>query len=180
MLDYIIVISHADLPWNSSPSRLLHRFSHGTILGFLSCTFHGGINRKRVIVRLHYCYFPCRPAVEQFTQRVFGLPSKHFFPQHETMLRTLRSLLGPDDLPDLARSLLDHMGPLLASHPHHKVQVGCLGATHYPETNPHSLHHENPDLSYVGLIGCEVQKDNFNGVCASNITVRGLARTLCI
>eukprot|EP00884_Botryococcus_braunii_P002519 jgi/Botrbrau1/12268/Bobra.0323s0008.1 len=50
-----------------------------------------------------------RPAVEQFTWRVSGLPSKHFFPRHEVMLRTLRELVGPDNLPDLAAHLLRHM-----------------------------------------------------------------------
>lgn len=34
-----------------------------------------------------------RPAVEQFTQRVFGLPSKEFFPKHSQVLRDLRHLL---------------------------------------------------------------------------------------
>ncbi|GAX85351.1 hypothetical protein CEUSTIGMA_g12768.t1 [Chlamydomonas eustigma] len=39
-----------------------------------------------------------RPAVEQFTQRVFGLPSKEFFPKHAHILRDLRHLLVPSEL----------------------------------------------------------------------------------
>jgi hypothetical protein len=35
------------------------------------------------------CLYP-RPAVEQFTQRVFGLPSKDFFPKHFQILQDLR------------------------------------------------------------------------------------------
>lgn len=44
-----------------------------------------------------------RPAVQQFTSRVFGLPSKEFFPKHSNILKDLRHLLVPSEL--LAHSL---------------------------------------------------------------------------
>jgi len=47
-----------------------------------------------------------RPAVEQFTQRVFGLPSTEFFPQHSKMLMNLRHLLVPGRLKDHADQLI--------------------------------------------------------------------------
>ena len=40
----------------------------------------------------------CRPAIQPFTQRVFGLPSDRFFPKHSAMLAALRGLLAPDSL----------------------------------------------------------------------------------
>ena len=43
-----------------------------------------------------------RLAVERFTQRVFKLPSKDFFPQHMALLDALRSLLHPGHLQELA------------------------------------------------------------------------------
>ena len=39
-----------------------------------------------------------RPAVEHFTQRVFGMPSAEFFPSHQLMLSTLRKALVPAEL----------------------------------------------------------------------------------
>ncbi|EIE20039.1 hypothetical protein COCSUDRAFT_83555 [Coccomyxa subellipsoidea C-169] len=39
-----------------------------------------------------------RPAIQPFTQRVFGLPSDRFFPKHSAMLAALRGLLAPDSL----------------------------------------------------------------------------------
>ncbi|KAJ9528576.1 hypothetical protein QJQ45_020446 [Haematococcus lacustris] len=39
------------------------------------------------------CLITFRPAVEQFTQRVFGLPSKEFFPRHSQLLTDLREQL---------------------------------------------------------------------------------------
>ena len=39
-----------------------------------------------------------RPAIEHFTQRVFLLPSEHFFPKHALMLSTLRKALVPAEL----------------------------------------------------------------------------------
>ncbi|KAL4421354.1 hypothetical protein ABPG75_010645 [Micractinium tetrahymenae] len=46
------------------------------------------------------------PAVQQFTHRVFGLPPKHFFSRHTTMLQTLRHLLVPVMLPEHTARLL--------------------------------------------------------------------------
>lgn len=48
-------------------------------------------------------------AVERFTQRVFGLPSKDFFPQHMAMLDALRGLLTPVHLQRLAKVQLAAM-----------------------------------------------------------------------
>ncbi|KAK9821864.1 hypothetical protein WJX74_006795 [Apatococcus lobatus] len=50
-----------------------------------------------------------RLAVERFTQRVFGLPSKDFFPQHMAMLDALRGLLTPLHLHELAKVQLAAM-----------------------------------------------------------------------
>lgn len=52
--------------------------------------------------------FACRPAIEQFTQRVFCLPSKLFFSRHTKMLAALRHLLSPS-------TLQQHMQALEAS-----------------------------------------------------------------
>ena len=43
-------------------------------------------------------YYPFRPAVAHFTQRVFMLPSEQFFPKHTLMLSTLRKALVPAEL----------------------------------------------------------------------------------
>ena len=51
----------------------------------------------------------CRLAVERFTQRVFGLPSEDFFPQHMAMLDAVRGLLTPTHLQHLARAQLSAM-----------------------------------------------------------------------
>ena len=57
----------------------------------------------------------CRPAIEHFTQRVFGLPSALFFPRHADLLGTLRGLLSPGNLPAHMHSLLG----LMAARLHH-------------------------------------------------------------
>ncbi|KAG1666305.1 hypothetical protein FOA52_004786 [Chlamydomonas sp. UWO 241] len=46
-----------------------------------------------------------RPAVEQFTARVFGLPSSEFFPKHAQLLKDLRHLLVPAELEAHVQSL---------------------------------------------------------------------------
>uniref|UniRef100_A0A7S0VC43 Cytochrome P450 n=1 Tax=Polytomella parva TaxID=51329 RepID=A0A7S0VC43_9CHLO len=46
-----------------------------------------------------------RPAVEQFTQRVFGLPSQTFFPVHSAVLSALRNLLVPGKLADISEKV---------------------------------------------------------------------------
>jgi hypothetical protein len=55
----------------------------------------------------------CRPAVEQFTQRIYGLPSKDFFAHHEGLLATLRQLLVPAQLQDMGRALVGYAQPQL-------------------------------------------------------------------
>lgn len=55
----------------------------------------------------------CRPAVEQFTERVYGLPSAEFFALHEPLLATLRQLLVPDKLEVLAQQLMQYAQPEL-------------------------------------------------------------------
>ncbi|KAJ9527737.1 hypothetical protein QJQ45_000431 [Haematococcus lacustris] len=55
------------------------------------------------------CLITFRPAVEQFTQRVFGLPSKEFFPRHSQLLADLRqgqAARPPDSLNWHAADLL--------------------------------------------------------------------------
>lgn len=54
-----------------------------------------------------------RPAVEQFTQRVFGLPSRTFFPAHAKLLGDLRHLLVPAELARHADVLAGNMQQLL-------------------------------------------------------------------
>ncbi|KAK9866545.1 hypothetical protein WJX84_008214 [Apatococcus fuscideae] len=50
-----------------------------------------------------------RLAVERFTNRVFGLPSKDFYPQHMAMLDALRGLLTPQHMHGLAQVQLAAM-----------------------------------------------------------------------
>ncbi|RMZ53738.1 hypothetical protein APUTEX25_003877 [Auxenochlorella protothecoides] len=45
------------------------------------------------------------PAVQQFTDRVFGLPPQHFVGKHGLMLRTLRWQLVPGTLPNILHPL---------------------------------------------------------------------------
>ena len=54
-----------------------------------------------------------RPAVEQFTQRVFGLPSREFFPKHSAVLRDLRHLLVPAELGGHAAGLAEKVSAFL-------------------------------------------------------------------
>jgi hypothetical protein len=83
--------------------------------------------------------------VEQFTMRVFGLPSTEFFPKHKECLQHLRHLLAPGCLPALLakfsatflRNLrtLPHDGQVpptlyLMSHPA-PMCVYCCESTHY-------------------------------------------------
>lgn len=60
-----------------------------------------------------YVAVSCRPAVEQFTQRIYGLPSKDFFAHHEGLLATLRQLLVPAQLQELGRLLVEYAQPQL-------------------------------------------------------------------
>ncbi|EFJ41941.1 hypothetical protein VOLCADRAFT_119569 [Volvox carteri f. nagariensis] len=60
-----------------------------------------------------------RPAIEQFTQRVFGLTSRVFFPLHSKMLKELRELLVPAMLTDHMQSLGTRALQLLPSYVHH-------------------------------------------------------------
>ncbi|GLC34215.1 hypothetical protein PLESTB_001610000 [Pleodorina starrii] len=60
-----------------------------------------------------------RPAVEQFTQRVFGLTSKIFFPLHFKMLTELRHLLVPGALAEQMQSLGTRALQLLPCYVHH-------------------------------------------------------------
>ncbi|KAK9812805.1 hypothetical protein WJX72_004122 [[Myrmecia] bisecta] len=57
-----------------------------------------------------------RPAVELFTQRVFGLPSAQFFPQHYAILTSLRELLVPSELAHHAACLLGCMKADVQQH----------------------------------------------------------------
>ena len=57
-----------------------------------------------------------RPAVEQFTQRIFGIPSGPFFDRHLDVLSALRGLLTPARLPAHLQSLLIHMRKHLQHH----------------------------------------------------------------
>eukprot|EP00878_Enallax_costatus_P026804 GHUV01028803.1.p1 GENE.GHUV01028803.1~~GHUV01028803.1.p1 ORF type:complete len:247 (+),score=65.51 GHUV01028803.1:153-893(+) len=54
-----------------------------------------------------------KPAVEQFTERVYGLPSAEFFSLHEQLLTTLRQLLTPDKLEVMAKQLIQYAQPQL-------------------------------------------------------------------
>ncbi|GLI64265.1 hypothetical protein VaNZ11_007480 [Volvox africanus] len=60
-----------------------------------------------------------RPAVEQFTQRVFGLTSRLFFPLHSKMLMELRHLLVPGALAERMQSLGMRAMQLLPCYVHH-------------------------------------------------------------
>jgi hypothetical protein len=51
--------------------------------------------------------------VEQFTQRIYGLPSSEFFSRHEDLLATLRGLLVPAQLQELGRDLIQYALPQL-------------------------------------------------------------------
>ena len=48
----------------------------------------------------------CPPSRSQFTHRVFGLPPRHFYSRHLTMLETLRHSLVPSEVPCHAARLL--------------------------------------------------------------------------
>ena len=67
-----------------------------------------------------------RPAVEHFTQRVFGMPSAEFFPSHQLMLSTLRKALVPAELAQhlqrLAALMLQRLQCSYAGMP----KVSCL------------------------------------------------------
>ena len=67
-----------------------------------------------------------RLAVERFTHRVFGLPSKDFFPQHMAMLDALRGLLTPQHMHGLAQvqlaAMRDAADTILPAH----GEVGIL------------------------------------------------------
>lgn len=52
---------------------------------------------------------PCRPAVEQFTERNFGLPTSVMSGRHRALLAELQRLLAPAKLPAVAGHLLEHM-----------------------------------------------------------------------
>ena len=68
-----------------------------------------------------------RPAVEQFTARVFGLPSREFFPKHANVLRDLRHLLVPAELHVHATELAGKVAALMgASFPLDKQVGPCL------------------------------------------------------
>lgn len=64
--------------------------------------------------------------MEQFTQRVFGLPSKQFFPKHSQILQDMRHLLVPGMLGShaekLATKVQQHL-PLVL--PVGSSKVGC-------------------------------------------------------
>ncbi|GIL85106.1 hypothetical protein Vretifemale_13735 [Volvox reticuliferus] len=60
-----------------------------------------------------------RPAVEQFTQRVFGLTSRLFFPLHSKMLTELRHLLVPGALAERMETLGTRALQLLPCYVHH-------------------------------------------------------------
>lgn len=66
------------------------------------------IHRSVVLRRCPTIAASCRPAVEQFTDRVYGIPSAEFFPVHEQLLATLRDLLSPDKLEVMAQQLLQY------------------------------------------------------------------------
>ncbi|KAK9812081.1 hypothetical protein WJX73_004676 [Symbiochloris irregularis] len=50
-----------------------------------------------------------RPAVEQFTQRIFGIPSGPFFDRHLDILNALRMLLTAQHLRSHQQALIQHM-----------------------------------------------------------------------
>lgn len=68
-----------------------------------------------------------RPAVEQFTQRVFGLPSKEFFPKHSAVLRDLRHLLVPAELGSHAAKLAEKVLMFLSHDRNLKSKGGDEG-----------------------------------------------------
>lgn len=55
-----------------------------------------------------------RPAVEQFTQRAFGMPSKEFFPKHSNILKDMRHMLVPAELGAHAAKLSQAAVPLIS------------------------------------------------------------------
>jgi hypothetical protein len=63
--------------------------------------------------------------VEQFTQRIYGLPSSEFFSRHEDLLASLRGLLVPAQLQALGRDLIRYALPQL-QHWQEQGQVGAL------------------------------------------------------
>ncbi len=64
--------------------------------------------------------------MEQFTQRVFGLPSKEFFPRHSDVLVALRHLLVPAVLKQHAAQLAELAQQQLSRWPTgKKVCVVC-------------------------------------------------------
>ena len=67
-----------------------------------------------------------RPAVEHFTQRVFGMPSAEFFPNHQLMLSTLRKALVPAELPQHLQQLAALMLQRLQRSCAGVAKVGCL------------------------------------------------------
>ncbi|KAG2423055.1 hypothetical protein HXX76_015571 [Chlamydomonas incerta] len=68
-----------------------------------------------------------RPAVEQFTQRVFGLTSRLFFPLHFKMLTELRHLLVPASISQHMQALGSRALALLPCYVHHpQVDLYCL------------------------------------------------------
>ena len=69
-----------------------------------------------------------RPAVQQFTQRVFGLPSREFFPKHSNILRDLRHLLVPAELQAHSLQLSKNVERLLPAAFPHDSQVELFGA----------------------------------------------------
>lgn len=73
----------------------------------------------------------CRPAVEQFTQRIYGLPSKDFFAHHEGLLATLRQLLVPAQLQDMGRALLKYAQPQLQQWKKQGQVCGGMGVQHH-------------------------------------------------
>ncbi|KAG2434321.1 hypothetical protein HYH02_012343 [Chlamydomonas schloesseri] len=71
-----------------------------------------------------------RPAVEQFTQRVFGLTSRLFFPLHFKMLTELRHLLVPASIAEHMQGLGERalaLLPLYVHHPQVDLYALCRG-----------------------------------------------------
>ena len=55
--------------------------------------------------------------MKRFTQRVFGLPSRSFFPVHQAALQAVRLTLVPDRLATHAASLANSLQNGLATWP---------------------------------------------------------------
>ena len=66
-------------------------------------------------------YLLSRPAVAQFTQRVFMLPSEQFFPKHTLMLSTLRKALVPAEL----AQHMQRLAVLMSQHLQGKISSTC-------------------------------------------------------